>query len=108
MDKNAVEGRNTKSVSKKGLFCPGRDNVLIKLYLLNHFWTCKAETRLKIVYTNQKNLNKRFLPYTDKYSSVFTEYSVAEYSAGHYSAEYSADRIVGRSLSCFDNCLLLA
>jgi hypothetical protein len=38
------------------------------------------------------------LPNTDKYSAVFTEYSVAEYSAGHYSAEYSADRIVGRSL----------
>jgi hypothetical protein len=36
---------------------------------------------------------------TDKYSAVFTEYSVAEYSADHYSAEYSADRIVGRSLS---------
>jgi hypothetical protein len=36
---------------------------------------------------------------TDKYSAVFTEYSVAEYSAGHYSAEYSADRIVGRSLA---------
>jgi hypothetical protein len=35
---------------------------------------------------------------TDKYSAVFTEYSVAEYSAGHYSAEYLADRIVGRSL----------
>jgi hypothetical protein len=44
------------------------------------------------------NLNKTFLPNTDKYSAVFTEYSVAEYSAGHYSAEYSADRIVGRSL----------
>jgi hypothetical protein len=38
------------------------------------------------------------LPNTDKYSAVFTEYSVAEYSAGYYSAEYSADRIVGRSL----------
>jgi hypothetical protein len=25
-------------------------------------------------------------------------YPVAEYSAGHYSAEYSADRVVGRSL----------
>jgi hypothetical protein len=30
--------------------------------------------------------------------AVFTEYSVAKYSAGHYSAKYSADRIVGRSL----------
>jgi hypothetical protein len=41
---------------------------------------------------------------TDKYSAVFTEYSVdkysaAKYSADHYSAEYSADRIVGRSLA---------
>jgi hypothetical protein len=39
---------------------------------------------------------------TDKYSAVFTEYSVAEYSAGHYSAEYSADRIVGRLLLGID------
>jgi hypothetical protein len=31
------------------------------------------------------------------YFAVFTEYSVAEYLAGHYSAECSADRIVGRS-----------
>jgi hypothetical protein len=38
----------------KVLFCPGRDNVFIKLYLLRHFWTCKAENRLKIIYTNQK------------------------------------------------------
>jgi hypothetical protein len=38
------------------------------------------------------------LPNTNKYSAVFTKYSVAEYSAGNYSAEYSADRIVGRSL----------
>jgi hypothetical protein len=30
-----------------------------------------------------------FLPTTDKYSAVFTEYSVAEYSVGHYSAECS-------------------
>jgi hypothetical protein len=36
---------------------------------------------------------------TDKYLAVFTEYSVAEYSADHYSAEYSADRIVSRSLA---------
>jgi hypothetical protein len=35
---------------------------------------------------------------TDKYSAVFTKYSVAEYAADHYSAEYSSDRIVGRSL----------
>jgi hypothetical protein len=55
-DKNAVEGRNKffRNSLSKGLFCPGRDNVLIKLYLLSHFWTCKAENRLKIVYTNQK------------------------------------------------------
>jgi hypothetical protein len=46
----------------------------------------------------KNNLNKRFLRNTDKYSAVFTEYSVAEYSAGHYSAEYLADRIVGHSL----------
>jgi hypothetical protein len=38
---------------------------------------------------------KSFLLTTDKYSAVFTKYSVAEYSADHYSAEYSADRIVG-------------
>jgi hypothetical protein len=37
---------------------------------------------------------------TDKYSAVFTEYSVAEYSAGHYSAEYSTDRIVGCVTIC--------
>jgi hypothetical protein len=35
---------------------------------------------------------------TDNHLAVFTKYLVAEYSAGHYSAEYSADRIVGRSL----------
>jgi hypothetical protein len=44
-----------------------------------------------------QNLPKQFfLPTTDKYSAVFTEYSFAEYSVGHY----SADRIVGRSLVC--------
>jgi hypothetical protein len=55
-DKNAVEGRNTllRNSLSKGLFCTGIDNVLIKLYLLSHLWTCKAENRLKIVYTNQK------------------------------------------------------
>jgi hypothetical protein len=49
----------------------------------------------------QKIVQKSFIQ-ADKnqkqYSAVFIEYSVAEYSAGHYSAEYSADRIVGRSL----------
>jgi uncharacterized protein YjaG (DUF416 family) len=48
--------------------------------------------------TDQNLPKNSFLPTTDKYSAVFTEYSVAEYSAGHYSAEYLADRIVGRSL----------
>jgi hypothetical protein len=43
-------------------------------------------------------MNKTFLPNTDKYLADFIEYFVAEYLAGHYSAEYSADRIVGRSL----------
>jgi hypothetical protein len=38
------------------------------------------------------------LPKTHNYSSVFTEYSVAEYSAGYYLAEYSANRMIGRSL----------
>jgi hypothetical protein len=53
----------------------------------------------KLYIQTDQNLPKNgFLPTTDKYSAVFTEYSVAEYSAGHYSAEYSADRIAGRSL----------
>jgi hypothetical protein len=61
-----------------------------------------AENRL---YKRTKtNLNKTFLPNTDKYSAVFTEYSVAEYFAGYYSAKYSADRIVGRSLVTTQEC----
>jgi hypothetical protein len=53
----------------------------------------------KLIIQTDQNLPKNvFLLTTDKYSAVFTEYSVAEYSVGHYSAEYSADRIVGRSL----------
>jgi hypothetical protein len=49
----------------------------------------------KLFIQTDQNLPKNvFLPTTDKYSSVYTEYSVAEYSVGHY----SADRIVGRSL----------
>jgi hypothetical protein len=61
---------------------------------LGNSWACESENRLQIVHTNRPKLKQT----TDKYSAVFTEYSVAEYSADHYSAEYSADRIVGRSL----------
>jgi hypothetical protein len=52
------------------------------------------------------DLKNTFLPNTDKYSAVFIEYSVAEYSAGYYSDEYSADRIVGRSLFVTTQVLL--
>jgi hypothetical protein len=53
----------------------------------------------KLFIQTDQNLPKNgFLPTTNKYSAVFTEYSVAEYSVGYYSAEYLADRIVGRSL----------
>jgi hypothetical protein len=39
-----------------------------------------------------------FLLTTDNYLAFLTKYLVAEYLVGHYSAEYSADRIIGRSL----------
>jgi hypothetical protein len=59
----------------------------------------------KLIIQTDQNLPKNvFLPTTDKYSAVFTEYSVAEYSVGHYSAEYSADRIFGRSLVLRPGC----
>jgi hypothetical protein len=72
------------------------------LRLLSHFRSCEAKNRS---YKRTKtNLNTIFFAeYTDNYSAAFTEYSVAEYSAGRnsaeYLAEYSADRIVGRSLT---------
>jgi hypothetical protein len=66
------------------LFCPDLENGSHK----------RTKTNLK---------NGFFLPNTDKYLAVFTKYLVAEYSAGHYSAE----RIVGRSLPSTSISLIL-
>jgi hypothetical protein len=40
------------------------------------------------IQTDQNLPKNGIFPTTDKYSAVFTEYLVAKYSAGHYSAEY--------------------
>jgi hypothetical protein len=42
---------------------------------------CEAKNHSKIVHTNGRKPNKKTIY---KYLAVFTEYSVAEYSAGYY------------------------
>jgi hypothetical protein len=56
---------------------------------------CEGEIVHKSFKQTDQTTYKGSLPTTDKYLAVFTEYSVVEYSSGHY----SADRIVGRSIS---------
>jgi hypothetical protein len=58
-------------------------------------WACEAENRwAKCSFKRTKTYLKMFfLPIADKYSAVFSEYSIGHYSAkylvGHYSAKYS-------------------
>jgi hypothetical protein len=56
--------------------------------------------RLNIVQKlfTQNGPKNRFFSIYRQVFGYLSEYLVAEYSAGHYSAEYSADRIVSLSL----------
>jgi hypothetical protein len=92
---------NTQSVGQKksfsvGLYPKNMGTSKNKGFLGNSV-ACQSENRLQIVTQTDQNQDIFFLLTSEKYLAVFTEYLVAEYSADHHLAEYSADRIVGRS-----------
>jgi hypothetical protein len=60
-------------------------------------WLVSQKIVYKLLHKQTKTKIYFFLLTSEKYLAVFTEYLVAEYSADHHLAEYSADRIVGRS-----------